>query len=97
MSKPGEPAFKLCLYIADHTPNSDSARANLAALCARYLPGQCEIEIVDVLRHPERAVQSGVLMTPTLVKLLPLPERRMVGTLARTEAVMVTLGIEDPA
>lgn len=89
--------FKLCLYVADHTPNSDVARANLTTLCARYLPGQYEIEIVDVLRHPERAVQRGVLMTPTLIKLLPLPERRMVGTLGRTEAVMATLGIEAPA
>lgn len=97
MTRQRKPAFKLCLYIADHTPNSDTARANLNALCAKYLAGQCEIEIVDVLLHPERAVESGVLMTPTLVKLLPLPERRMVGTLGRREAVMVTLGIEAVA
>jgi circadian clock protein KaiB len=91
------PAFKLCLYVADHTANSDAARANLNAFCARYLTGQYEIEIVDVLRHPERAVLSGVMMTPTLIKLLPLPERRMVGTLAHMEAVMQTLGVETPA
>ena len=96
MRKRRKGPLKLCLFIADHTPNSDAARANLNALCAGGLLGQCEIEIVDVLRHPERSAQSGVLMTPTLVKLLPLPERRMVGTLGRTEAVMFTLGIEAP-
>ncbi|HEX7705503.1 MAG TPA: circadian clock KaiB family protein [Thermoanaerobaculia bacterium] len=94
MSERRKPAFKLCLYIADHTPNSDEARSNLTALCARHLAGRHEIEIVDVLLHPERALQSGVLMTPTLIKLLPLPERRLVGTLGRTEAVMLALGIE---
>lgn len=97
MSKRRGPVFKLCLYIADHTPNSDSARSNLNALCARYLTGECEIEIVDVLLHPERALENGVLMTPTLIKLLPLPERRLVGTLGRTEAVMLALGIEAQA
>jgi circadian clock protein KaiB len=91
------PPFKFCLYVADNTENSEVARANLAAICARYLPNQFEIEIVDVLRDPSRAVEGGVMMTPTLVKLLPLPERRLVGTLSRTAAVLNTLGIEAVA
>lgn len=87
-------SFKFCLYVADSTQNSEAARANLAAICAKYLPGEYEVEIVDVLRDPSRAAESGVMMTPTLVKLLPLPQRMLVGTLSRTEAVLSTLGIE---
>jgi circadian clock protein KaiB len=95
--KPYAKAFKFCLYVADATHNSETARSNLAAICARYLPGQCEIEVVDVLRHPSRALDGGVMMTPTLVKLFPLPERRLVGTLSRTDTVLTTLGIETIA
>ena len=97
MSRRRKAVLKLCLFVADHTPNSNAARANLNALCASRSPGECEIEIVDVLIHPDRAVQSGVLMTPTLIKLFPFPEQRMVGTLGRLEAVMVTLGLEAPS
>ena len=97
MSKLEKRRFKLCLYVADNTHNSETARANLASICAKYLPGQCEVEIVDILRDPMRAVEGGVMMTPTLVKLLPLPERRLVGTLNRTEAVLTALGIEATA
>jgi circadian clock protein KaiB len=97
MKRTRKPAFKFCLYIAENTENSEVARTNLAAICARYLGGQCEVEIVDVLRDPSRAVDVGVMMTPTLVKLLPLPERRLVGTLSRTDAVLTTLGIEAVA
>jgi circadian clock protein KaiB len=97
MNRPRKPSFKFCLYVADHTENSEAARANLAAICARYLPDQCEIEVVDVLRDPSRAAEASVMMTPTLVKLLPLPERRFVGTLHRTEAVLTTLGIKEIA
>lgn len=97
MKKPQKRPFKFCLYVADSTQNSEAARANLAAICARFLPGQYEIEIVDILRDPSRAVEGGVMMTPTLVKLLPLPERRLVGTLSRTETVLATLGIEGDA
>jgi circadian clock protein KaiB len=97
MKRMRKASFKFCLYVADNTENSEVARMNLAAICARYLPDQCEIEVVDVLIDPSRAAEVGVMMTPTLVKLLPLPERRLVGTLSRTSAVLTTLGIEAVA
>ena len=88
-------AFKLRLYIADHTQNSESARANLMSICKEYLAGRCEIEIIDVLTDPERAFDDRVLMTPTLVRLSPLPVRRIVGTLSPTPAVLDVLGVES--
>ncbi len=89
--------FKFVLYVADSTQNSETARSNLTTLCARLPPDHCEIEVVDVLRDPERALRQGVLMTPTLVRLLPLPVMKLVGTLSQTDTVIRSLGIENVA
>ena len=86
--------FKFCLYVADSTQNSAQARANLSAICRDHLPGQHEIEIVDVFKEPTRALADGIFMTPTLVKLAPFPAKKIVGTLSQTETVLQALGLE---
>ena len=94
MSKSRAQSFKFRLYVADRTPNSALALANLTALCRTYLPDRHEIEIVDVLRRPERAMADGIFMTPALVKLSPSPIIRLIGTLSKTQATLQALGLE---
>jgi circadian clock protein KaiB len=94
MSKPRAQFFKFRLYVADRTPNSVLALANLTALCRTYLPDRHEIEIVDVLRRPERAMADGIFMTPALVKLSPSPIVRLIGTLSKSQAALGALGLE---
>lgn len=86
--------FRFRLYVAGDAPNSAQALANLAALCRAHLPDRHEIEVVDVFREPKRVLADGVFMTPTLVKLAPLPIRRIVGTLSQTQLVLQALGLE---
>jgi len=85
--------FKFRLYLANNTANSLQALANLSALCAQHLPNRHEIEVVDVFRHPDRARADGVRMTPTLVKIDPAPEQRIIGTLSDTPQVLRVLGL----
>jgi circadian clock protein KaiB len=85
---------KFRLYVADHTMNSSQATANLHALCQTHLPGHHEIEIVDVFKEPQRAILEGIRMTPTLLRLAPLPVRRIIGTLTDTQRVLETLGLD---
>jgi circadian clock protein KaiB len=85
--------FKFRLYVAGDGPNSLQAEANLRALCREHLPERHEIEIVDVLREGQRALDDGVMMTPQLVKLSPAPVRKIVGTLSRRETVLQALGL----
>ena len=89
--------FKFRLYVAGDAPNSAQARANLDAICRSYLPDWHDIEVVDVLREPKRALDDRILMTPTLVKLSPSPSRRIVGTLSQREPVLQALGLEASA
>jgi circadian clock protein KaiB len=89
--------FKFRLYVVGNAPNSLQAVANLNTLCRTHLPDQCDIEVVDVLREPRRALSDGVFMTPMLLTLEPLPPRRIVGTLSRPEQVLLALGREAVA
>jgi len=91
MSKPAH--FKFRLYVAGDGPNSAQAVANLEALCREHLPERHEIEVVDVLREPRRALADLVMLTPLLVKLSPAPIRKITGTLSRREPVLQALGL----
>jgi circadian clock protein KaiB len=86
--------FKFRLYTADHTMNSTEALANLTALCALHLPDRHEIEVVNVLLNPRRALADQIRMTPTLLKLSPSPVQRITGTLSQTPLVLAALGLQ---
>src|SRR5687768_18400248 len=85
------PALQLRLYIAGNAPNSLRAIANCRAICDEHFASGHELEIVDLLEHPKRAAADGVIVTPTLLKLLPLPVQRVVGSLSDTKQVLLTL------
>jgi len=87
--------FKFKLYIASNSPNSPLAVANLTAFCQTYLPDRHEIEIVDVYQEPKGALENEIYMTPTLVKLVPVPTRRIVGTLSQTKPLLQALGLHQ--
>jgi circadian clock protein KaiB len=61
------------------------------------LPNRHEIEVVDVIRQPKRAMKDGIFMTPTLVKAAPFPVRKIVGTLSETHNLLQVLGLGDLA
>ena len=85
--------FRLRLFVAGRTPRAETAVDNLRELCERQLgDGSYKLEIIDVLENPELAEEERILMTPTLVKSVPLPVRRIVGDLSDAEAVARALG-----
>ena len=83
------------LYIANNAPNSVRAVANLAAICREHLEGNFKLEIVDVLEYPLRALDDGILVTPSLTKLFPLPAAKIVGNLSDKSSVLHALGIKE--
>lgn len=85
------PGLRLRLYVAGAAPNSVKAIANCRAICDEHFASGHELEIVDLLEHPARAVADGIIVTPTLLKLLPLPVQRVIGSLSDTNQVLLTL------
>lgn len=89
--------FKFRLYVAGDTLNSAQAIANLTALCQDSLPARHEIEVIDVFMEPKRALADNIMMTPTLIRIVPAPIRRIIGTLSQIQPVLQALGLETTA
>ncbi|HYD79586.1 MAG TPA: circadian clock KaiB family protein [Paucimonas sp.] len=85
----------LRLYIADGSLASTRAQANLMAFCEQQATGRFKVEVVDILREPLRALSEGVLVTPTLVRLSPLPTVKIVGDLSDQATIFSALGLVD--
>ena len=84
--------YLLKLFITGQTPRSARAIANLRRICDEELPAECELSVIDVLQQPQFAEEHKILATPTLLRELPLPVRRIVGDLSDTKQVL--LGLE---
>jgi circadian clock protein KaiB len=87
----------LRLYITGGAPNSIQAIANLKAICNEYLKGGHRLEVVDVLENPRRAMADGVLVSPTLARMHPLPGVSLVGNLSDKAKVLHALGLKRKA
>src|SRR6266480_2576725 len=79
--------YVLTLYVTGTSPRTRIAIDNLNRICTEELAGRYELEIVDVLEHPQRAEDE-----PTLIKQLPPPLRRVIGDLSDKDKVL--LGLE---
>ncbi len=86
--------YVLRLFVTGASLNSVRAITNLKHLCETYIPGEYSLEIIDVYQEPEQAEDEQLIALPLLVKLLPLPERRMIGDLSETQRVLSGLGIK---
>ena len=85
--------WMLRLYVAGQSPKSLHAASNLRRICDEHLAGRCEIEIVDLAEHPERAQLDNIVAIPTLIRCTPAPMRRTIGDLSDTERVLAALEI----
>ncbi len=90
----GQEAYLLRLYVAGVTPRSSDALARIKALCEEHLSGRYELEVIDIHQQPELAQENQIVVTPTLIKVLPPPLRRLVGDLLGTEEVLKGLNIQ---
>jgi circadian clock protein KaiB len=79
MNVPGKMILKL--YVIEKSPGTIDMVKNLKSLLDTGLKQSYSIEIIDILANPEIVVQDKILASPTLIKTLPLPEKRIVGKL----------------
>jgi circadian clock protein KaiB len=87
----------MVLYITESGPNSVQAIANLQAICREHLNENFRLEIIDVLDYPLRALADGIVVTPSLAKVSPLPAAMVVGNLSDRIEVLRALGIKEMA
>jgi circadian clock protein KaiB len=85
--------WQLRLYVAGQSPKSLKAFANLVALCEQLDP-RYQIEIVDLVEHPQLAAGDEIVAIPTLVRRLPSPIRKIIGDLSDADRVLVGLQLK---
>ena len=86
-------AYRLQLYVTGSTPRSLKAISNLKKLCEEHLPGDYDLEVIDMYKNPGVARSEQIIAAPTLIKRLPAPARRFVGDLSNTQKLLTGLDI----
>lgn len=87
----------LQLFVAGHNPRTDRAIATIHRVCEAIANTPYELVVVDVLADPQQAEDWKILVTPTLIKIAPLPQRRIVGDLANAEELQAALSLASPS
>lgn len=87
--------YLLKLYVTGQTPRSIRAISNLQQICRDELHGCYEMVVIDVLERPQLAEDEQILATPTVVKELPTPMRRIIGDLSDSERVLLGLELRN--
>ncbi len=74
--------YVLRLFVAGATARSRQAVLRVRQLCEAELKGSCKLEVIDIYQQPALARKNQIVATPTLIKELPRPVRRFIGSLA---------------
>lgn len=89
----GSGTYVLRLYLSGTTPQSIRAITNIKNICEEHLPDRYELEVIDIHRQPSLLERDQILATPTLIKKLPLPLRKLIGDMANTEKILLGLDL----
>jgi circadian clock protein KaiB len=93
----GDACYIFRLYVSGSTPRSLRAVQNLRQMCEAHLQGRYQLEVVDIYQQPGEAQSNQIVVTPTLVKSLPVPPRRLIGDLSHADRLLISLDIVTPA
>lgn len=85
--------YVLRLFITGMTPNSKRAVENIKKICEEYLEGRYELQVIDIYQQPSLAEGEQIIAAPTLIKIFPLPLKRLIGDMSNTEKVLQGLNI----
>lgn len=63
-------------------------------ICEEHLPGRYHLEIIDIYQYPILAIDGQIVAAPTLIKELPPPLRKLIGSMGNTERVLVGMDLK---
>ncbi len=90
---PGAISHTFRLYVSAASPASARAMVNARKFLDDHLPGVHRLDVLDIARHVAAARADQIFASPTLIRLLPLPQRRLIGDLSDSERMRLTLGL----
>jgi circadian clock protein KaiB len=95
LAKIDDSKYVMRLYVAGMGPKSIQAIDNIKRICDEYLPGRYQLEVIDIYQFPIFAKDGQIVAAPTLIKELPPPLRKLIGSMANTDRVLVGMDIKN--
>jgi circadian clock protein KaiB len=92
--EPDQAKYVLRLYVTGMTPKSTRAIANVQKLCEKHLTGRYELDVIDIYQQLNIAKGEQIIATPTLIKKLPLPLRKLIGDMSDTQRFLVGIDLK---
>lgn len=89
------PEILLRLFVTGNSQRSLRAVEGVQSMCKEFLGNGVRLEVVDVMKHPDEAEREKILATPTLIRQIPCPTRRLVGDMGEPERLIQLLGLRD--
>ena len=84
----------LLLYVAGMSPKSSRSIVNILKLCEENLKDSYELKVIDIYQQPHLAKEAQIIATPTLIKKLPLPLRKLIGDMSDREKFFVGIDLK---
>jgi len=83
--------YEFKFYVAGKTSNSMSAVKRFKELLDVKFKEQYTLTVIDILENPQLAENDRVLATPTLIKVQPLPMKKVIGDLSDEKKLLEVL------
>lgn len=83
----------LKLYVSGKSPRYKCVIEEAHRICEKLSGYDVQLEVIDISEHPEVAAEDNILATPTLMKKLPPPIRRIIGDLFDPDKVLMILDL----
>ena len=93
MSSENKERWVFQLFVSGGNPNNGPAVALLEKICEQHLGGDGDLQVINVNEDPLAAMNENILAIPTLLKKLPLPERRIIGDITHEKILLSALEI----
>ena len=87
--------IKMTIYVAQLTKEIQSTFDGLHEALELHYPGEYELNIINVLEMPEKAIADNVFVTPTLIRQLPEPVLRVLGDLSDQKTILTAIQLTD--
>ncbi len=87
-AQPSEKGYVLRLFVSGSSGATERILQTLYQLLEQSLCHPYTLKVIDVTKHPEQAEIDQVTATPTLMRVWPLPVRRVAGSLDNVDQLL---------
>lgn len=79
------------LYVVGRNQESEKSVRGFTNFLEEKLKGQYSLEILDMLDNPPQALEDNIIVTPTVLRISPPPQRKVIGDIRAVEAIYAIL------